>query len=922
MSRFGRALVAAALLNAGVASAATLGPAERKCQSAIARGGIAVLDRSLAILAACGRDVARGVLPPDTQCLIDPATVQARDDAASQALAPIGLQCSDAMVAALAPAGDCRGAGSVVELRACLEATHDAEAVTVSAVVDAVPGPLAAPARTCKLRASVEVRRVARLRHRLVQRCKRHPDHYRLPMGSACAVSLRVASALASAATRATGRIAAACDAVVGAVPFGVPCDVAATGAELAACLLEASAGAVDAAIDAEYPDTAFCGDTGDAVEARIDRLISQMTLADKVAQMHGSTFVNSAWRTPGVAALGIPGLGMLDGARGVSAGAGHGTAFPVGMARGATWDPALEERVGAAIGEEVRAKTADVVLAPVVNILRHPRWGRAQETYGEDTFHLGRMGAGFVRGAQQQVIANPKHFALNSIENTRFNVDVSVDERSLREIYTRHFQEAVQRGRAASVMSAYDKVNGSYCAQNAHLLGDILKHDWGFRGFVESDWILGTRSTVPSIMAGLDIEMPSPVYYAQPLVDAVNAATVPESLVDAAVRRILRAELCFRLDSDPPVANPAVVESAAHLDLALETARESIVLLKNAGGALPLDRSAITSLVVVGTLATVPNIGDTGSSNVAPTTIVTALDGILARAGSVTVTHVPGPTLSPAEQAAIAAADAAIVVVGLTHADEGESLVGAGDRVSLVLPNDQDQLVADVAALNTRTVVVLEGSGPVTMPWIDDVAGLVMAWYPGQQGGYAIADVLFGDVNPSGKLPLTFPVAESDLPPFDNVDLAVTYGYYHGYRWLDKNGTAPLFPFGFGLSYASFQYANLTVAPATLSPWGRLHVTADVTNTGSVAGDEVVELYVTYAGSAVDRAVRDLKAFARVHLEPGETRTVPLEVRAADLAYWDVGGGRWAVEPITYGVQVGPSSSDLPLAGSFSVTP
>jgi beta-glucosidase len=207
-------------------------------------------------------------------------------------------------------------------------------------------------------------------------------------------------------------------------------------------------------------------------------------------------------------------------------------------------------------------------------------------------------------------------------------------------------------------------------------------------------------------------------------------------------------------------------------------------------------------------------------------------------------------------------------------------------------------------------------------MPWIADVAGLVMAWYPGQLGGYAIADVLFGDVNPSGKLPLTFPIAESDLPPFDDVSLAVTYDYFHGYRWLDRNGTAPLFPFGFGLSYTSFQYANLTAAPAVLSPWGRLHVTADVTNAGGAAGDEIVQLYVSYPGSAVDRAVRDLKAFARVHLEPGETRTVPLEVRAADLAYWDVGAGGWKVEPITYDVQVGPSSADLPLSGSFSITP
>src|SRR5262245_8219558 len=675
-SRTRQATLIVLLALAGTAHAAALTPSQRTCQDAIASSGRKLLENATAILAECHSDVARGALPPGTPCVTDPVITQARSAAATKALRPVVERCTDADVTALAPAGDCRGVTTVTALTACLRATHQADAEAMTAVVDAVGGALPDAGQACKRQVSRQARRLARARHRLVQKCKRQPDRYEVAGGTPCADWPRIAPRLAKLAGRAAAPIAKACSpATLAAPPFGAPCDVASTPADLMQCIFAASGGAVDDALAAEFRDTGFCGDTGDAIEARIDALLAQMTLAQKVGQMHGSGFAG-AWRTASVPALGIPGLGMIDGPRGVSAAAGNATAFPVGMARGATWDPALEERVGAAMGEEARAKTASMLLAPTINILRHPRWGRAQETYGEDTFHLGRMAAGFVQGVQQaHVIANPKHYAANSIEDTRFAVNVSVDERSLREIYTRHFGEAVQRGRAASVMSAYNQVNGNYCAENPHLLHDILKHDWGFTGFVESDWILGTHSTVPSIMAGLDIEMPSGVFYGQPLVDAVTGNQVPAALVDGAVRRILRAQLCFRLDTEPPVANPAAVESPAHLDLAREVAQKSSVLLKNAGGALPLERSQVGSVVVVGDLAAVANIGDTGSSNVAPTTVVSPLAGIVAAAGSVAVTHVPGPVFSPADQAAIAAAGAAVVVVGLTSADEGEGI-------------------------------------------------------------------------------------------------------------------------------------------------------------------------------------------------------------------------------------------------------
>jgi beta-glucosidase len=651
------------------------------------------------------------------------------------------------------------------------------------------------------------------------------------------------------------------------------------------------------------------------------------MSLEEKVDQMHGSQLgpINDLYWTPDNTRLSIPGFRMVDGPRGVRA--GMATTFPVGMARGATWDPALETRVGEAIGLETAAKGGNVILAPTINVLRHPAWGRAQETYGEDTAQVGPMGAAFVEGAQQHVIASVKHFAVYSIEDTRFSVDVTVDERTLREVYLPHFRRAVQDGHAGSVMSAYNSVNGHFCSENPHLLHDILDGEWAFDGFVESDWVLGTHTTAPAALAGLDIEMPAPVLFGAPLVQAVMNGEVPESVIDEAVRRILRKKFEFHLDAPAPV-DPSVVESAGHTALTLEVEHEGLVLLKNAGAALPLDRAKVGSIAVVGPLADTVNLGDQGSSNSVPSYAVTPLAGIRDRAGQVTVSHVAGPTLAAADQATIAGAGAAIVVVGLTAQDEGEYLgagMPGGDRhdLSLRVSAEQETLVQAVAMLNPRTIVVLEGgSAIVVRPWVDAVEALVMAWYPGQEGGHAIADVLFGDVCPSGKLPLTIPRAASDLPPFVNDQATVTYGFLHGYRWVDAMGETPEFPFGFGLSYTAFSYANLKVDASALkhSAGGALSTTFDVKNTGSVAGDEIAELYVGYLGSTIMRPPKDLKAFQRVHLAPGETKTVSLQVNAQDLSYWDVSKSAWVIEPIAYTVQVGGSSRDLPLEASFSV--
>jgi beta-glucosidase len=658
-------------------------------------------------------------------------------------------------------------------------------------------------------------------------------------------------------------------------------------------------------------------------VEDLISDILAEMSLAEKLNEMHGIGFLplDGLWHTAENERLGIPGFRMVDGPRGVSAFAGTATAFPVGMARGATWDPPLEERVGEAIGREVRAKGGSVLLAPTINILRHPRWGRAQETYGEDPLHLGRMGVAFIRGAQRYVVASAKHYALNNIENTRYWVNVSVDERTLREIYLPHFRMAVREGHVGSVMSAYNRVNGYYCSANFPLLSRILKDDWGFNGFVESDWFFGTWSSVESAMAGLDIEMPAPIFYGNLLFAAVAAGAVPEGTIDEAVRRILRVKYCFDLDTNPPEPDPEEVATEEHAALALEVARKAIVLLKN-DGILPLDRESVESVVVVGKLADTPNHGDNGSSAVAPPYVITPLSGIRNRAGGVHVEYVAGNPLSEDDRAAIERADATVVVAGLTAAEEGEAIVvGKGDRVNLRLPAGQEQLIADVAELNGRTIVVLEGGSVITLEtWLPRVEAVLMAWYPGQEGGNAIADVLFGDVNPSGRLPSTWPRSEGDLPAFMNDQSQVEYGYYHGYLHVDREGIEPRFPFGYGLSYTTFAYGNLTLSDETVPGDGALRVGVDVSNTGAVLGEEVVQLYVSCTGSRVDRPVRALKGFQKVLVEPGETRRVFFDLAAEDLAFYDVEAEEWEVESISYTVHVGPLSRNLPLSATFAV--
>jgi len=691
-------------------------------------------------------------------------------------------------------------------------------------------------------------------------------------------------------------------------------------------------------------------------IDARTRELLAKLTLDEKLGLMDGDTpfwpglaemmapggYASRPWVAGAVPRLGIPGVRFVDGPRGIiMKGA---TTFPVSMARGASWDPALEERIGDAIGKELRALGGNLFGGVCINLLRHPAWGRAQETYGEDPRHLGALGAALARGVQRHVMACVKHYALNSMENARFQVDVAIDARALQEVYLPHFKMVVDAG-VASVMSAYNSVNGDWCGQNRPLLTGILKEKWGFSGFVMADFIFGLRDARRGALAGQDLEMPFSMRFHRELKALVAHGDVPAERIDDAALRVLRQQVRFAQGRDPAHYPPAVIGCAAHRQLAREAAQKSIVLLKNDNGALPL--TGVRRLTVVGPLAAVPNTGDRGSSNTQPGYVITPLDGLRAALGAEAVIFDDGSEPARAAQAA-GTADAAVVVVGYTHEDEGEYIppdmismfastfptptpaeapiaarilpgTGAqsdgfspgGDRDRLTLHPRDERLILAVAAANPRTTVVLMvGSAVIAEAWRHQVNAILVLWYPGMEGGHALADVLLGRVNPGGRLPCTFPRRAEDLPFFDRNATKISYDLWHGYRILARDRAEAAFPFGFGLSYTTWTHTHLRLAKDTLTAADTLQVTVDVTNTGATAGEEVVQLYVSARGSRVERAARELKAFARVALAPAVTQEVVLSVPVADLAYYDTSRG-WVVEPIGYEVIIARHAHD-----------
>lgn len=655
------------------------------------------------------------------------------------------------------------------------------------------------------------------------------------------------------------------------------------------------------------------------AIADEVDALLSRMTKAQKINELRGSAPrpVEGLYYAGGDESLGLPPYKMVDGPRGARA--GNATAFPVAIARAATFDVELERRVGVAIGLEVATKGGNVLLAPTINLLRHPGWGRAQETYSEDTHHMGAMAVAFISGAQNHVLTSPKHFALNNLENTRFEMSAEVGLRALHELYLPHFKRCVIEAAAASVMSAYNKVNGVYCGEHPQLLTDILRDQWGFKGFVESDWFLGTRSTAAALNAGLDIEMPGAYRFTDDkLEEALASGELSDAVIHRNARNAVYQKIAWRL-AELPVPDPAVVECDAYVELARTVAEQSIVLLKNDGGLLPLSNRSGLRIAVVGDLADMVNLGDRGSSFVTSSAVTTPLAGLQALVEQTTLEHFK----TDADFSALSAFDVTVVVAGLTYKDEGEfipvaqqeaegtDLARGGDRADLALPEHERELIRRAARASKKTVVVLEGGSAILVDdWIDSVDALLMVWYPGREGGHAIANVLFGDVNPSGRLPVSFPRSMDQLMPWDVTSLSVEHDLLHGYRYLDHHGHTPAFPFGFGLSYTTFALSNLDVR--RLGPLFR--VTVHVTNTGECAGASVVQLYVGCEESRVLRAKNELKGFGRVELDAGETAVLELDVADDELRYFDETSADWKLEACVYRLSVGFSSRDLPL--------
>lgn len=685
---------------------------------------------------------------------------------------------------------------------------------------------------------------------------------------------------------------------------------------------------------------------TDSLLATEIDDIIKALTPKEKVAMMSGSGFYRihsdaKKWGAkpyPAGAAnerLGIEGLKFSDGPRGVIV--GHSTCFPCTMARGASFDRELEWRIGEAMALEARAQGVNLLGQVCVNLLRHPGWGRAQETYGEDSYHLGEMGSALSQGSQyHNVISTVKHFALNSLENTRFELDVKVNERTLREIYLPHFRKVIENG-CLSVMSAYNKVNGDYCGQNAFLLTGILRDEWGFEGFVHSDWVLGVYSP-HGAEAGLDIENPEPAWFGEKLLSAINAGTISESIVDTAVRRILSVLKAISLKPDPRPSYPlSLVACDKHTRLAREAAEKSAVLLKN-DALLPLNGEDTRSIGVFGRLANLENTGDRGSSRVTPPYVVTPIDGLKAYLGENRV-QFGGDEMDP-QAAGLAAAshDAAIVVVGYTAIEEGEYIPNeinlgqedipenlaaildgvrdrgtdqpiGGDRFSLSLLPAQIELIRAVAATNPRTVVILvAGSAVMVEEWVEYVPAIMQTFYAGMEGGHALARLLFGEVSPSGRLPFTVARDACDYPSFDPRAKEIKYEFWHGYSRFQRNNSLARYPFGHGLSYSSFTYSDLT---AHLTAEGVLEVMVTVKNTGDRTAIDTPQLYIEWPGKAAERQKASLKGFARVELGLGESKQVGFSISPRDLAWYDPQSRSWKTEAGAHRVRIGCTADD-----------
>jgi beta-glucosidase len=797
-------------------------------------------------------------------------------------------------------------------------------------------------------------------------------------------------------------------------------------------------------------------------IKERVNDLLSRMTLQEKIAMLYGDKTTHLD--TLPNERLGIPRLSMTDGPHGVRF--GTATCFPVGINMAATWNEGLIHEFGQALSMEALAKERNVVLGPCLNLHRLPHGGRNFESFSEDPYLTSRIGVAYVKGVQSVgTIAMPKHYACNNQERARKRLDAIVTERALREIYLPAFKACVQEANVWSIMAAYNRVNGIYACEHPYLLTDILKDQWGFQGFVVSDWG-GVHSNIATANAGLDIEMPAGQYFSAALLDEVKLLNVPYELINDKVRRILRAMFASGIFDGDNKVDSEKVNSSHHQALARRIAAQSIVLLKNDKNTLPLKKEAIKTLTVIGPGAAVARLGGSGSSEVNAPYAISPLEGIKEKLGdTVDILYAQGCHLDSIEnfQAIDASvtvppeaidqerglkaeffdnpnlegqsvattihdkmefwwgweepmpgvpvrnfsvrwtgklipqktgtyrlaasseqgtrlyldgelvidnwwshqvvtetyttvleegksydirfefynaghysivklgwepfeidsikkaveiakkADAVIIIAGLDKPFEGEG----HDRTSLDLPGRQDELIRRVLQTNPNTIVILNNGTPVLMnEWVDSVPAIVEAWYPGQEGGRAVADVLFGDVNPSGKLPVTFPVRWQDCPAYDvypgnDKSIKFTEDIYVGYRYFDTQNIEPLFAFGHGLSYTKFEYGNIKLGAKKIIELP-LEVKIEITNIGKAAGDEVVQLYVHDIKSTLDRPLKELKAFQRVSFSPNETKTVSFSLNKQAFSYYDPNQENWVMEPGEFEILIGSSSRDI----------
>ena len=693
-------------------------------------------------------------------------------------------------------------------------------------------------------------------------------------------------------------------------------------------------------------------------MEKRIEKLIKKMTLEEKVGLLHG----NSKFYVAGVERLGIPEWSLSDGPHGVRAEINRhdwayagwtndsASYFPTGTAFAAAWNPELAYRRGEVLGEEARWRKKDVWLGPGVNIIRSPLCGRNFEYMSEDPYMNSVLAVAYIKGLQSRDVAcSVKHFAVNNQETNRTTVDVECSERALREIYLPAFKAAVQEGGALTVMAAYNKFRGEFCAENNYLVRKILRNEWGFDGVYVTDWG-AAHSTVPSMEAGLDLEMGTLIdkyedwYYANPLIDAVKSGKVPMSLVDEKVGDVLRVMIKTNVLDPKKRFGPGSMNTKEHQQATYDAAAEAIVLLKNQNNLLPLDFSSIKSLAVIGDNATRKHSNGGLSSEIKAVYEVTPLGALRAKWGDKVdirfaqgyeklSTFVEGSnngqssgTFSSKTQESDAllkeavevarTSDVALLVCGLNHDYDTESF----DRLNMDIPYGQVELIQEVVKANPRTIVVMIAGSPLNMAAVDICSpAIVWAWFNGMEGGNALVDVLSGKVNPSGKMPFTTPVSLDQSPAhalgnFPGRDLKVNYeeDILVGYRWFDTKGLPVVYPFGYGLSYTTFDYSNLNTDKETYDQADTIQATFTLTNTGDREGAEVAQLYVSDPVCSVMRPVKELKGFKKEFLKPGESRRITLDIPVSSLAFYSEAQSQFVVEPGEFILQLGASASDI----------